>query len=585
MKNQLENFCLEVNENLDNNEKMRFEIEDILETHYDGLYEFFLSIIEGDYTYVIIMSRRCLVLYQIFMIFYILDNRIVESKCVVLSDKAVPYYYNKIRQEDKIIIVDDIIVHGRTVSKLYDFLKMQCLNLEIKVYMASRTRNCVSKKIGDRIWFKFEASEHEWRKLSNKFVDCIVESNVPYTSFVPSFFQYNSANVWNYLETQFSDSNELKYYIYKGNSSNNCESERRYYFEKNSRNFPIFESLSLGECIRLYWNPKIEKLTVIPYVFLRALKFSEIDIVTNTLKELIPQNCININSILQKEAEGQLKSSLYEYKMRLLTCILSDLYWKVFEERYLANIKIEKYFDNDTIEKSFGKEISNELIYIEENYQTLLSVNLQIQNKYCSEDSMLTILKKNINASKCDIAIRNHFKCAWSEDETEARNNRERKEGFLVEDFIKVCTKWEKNEILANLISNWDIGIAAANFKVKSESKLVGCFITSGEQSYKILLERNPEIMVVLLIISNQITRGEAKEKGEPYNKYRVKILKEVLSKLIKRYPSDDLKTITQLIEETEGYMNAWNQWDILPEKDYMEDPNIQKILEKYCEG
>lgn len=113
-----EEIVREVREHADNISEIYKRTVDILEYDFEGFYNYFIKILEQEYDYVILMSRRCLVFFQLFTYLYVYDKKEIKSKSVILSDKAIPYYFNFFKHTDRIAVVDDIIVHGRTVYSI-----------------------------------------------------------------------------------------------------------------------------------------------------------------------------------------------------------------------------------------------------------------------------------------------------------------------------------------------------------------------------------------------------------------------------------------------------------------------------------
>lgn len=592
MKKQILELREEVNNNLDVYEKIQQKVEDILESHYDALYDFFLNIVRGSYDYIILMSRRCLVLYQLFMLFFIMDEEDIESDAVILSDKALAYYLNKFRREDKVVIVDDVIIHGRTVGDIFQLLSSFCEDIQIRAYMAYRHRDCISEVVKKHEKPELEVSEKEWRELSNKLVRCIVESNLPYTSFVTSYFQYSELTVLDKIEKICVEKKVLEKYSLTTQINENPQIG--IYFENNEKRASVYEKLSLAECIRVYWNDDLKRLTIIPYVFLKTIKIQQMDTVFEDLANRIPANCVSIKEIFtRKEKDKEKQNILYEFKMRLLTCLLSNLFWNEFKKRHCIDDSI--YVDKDTLFKSFGDGIAEEILEIEkEETNQLVNFNINIEEGKRNNSNIIVYLKDILsekNKSKSENEkepeslsniIKKYCSAAWWQDETEAKQKQSRKTGVLVDDFIYAGMEAKRNqgELLAELIKVWDIGSAAANFKVNEEEGIIGGYITSGEQSYKYLLERNPLVMTTLLIASNMITKGQAQSNQKTYYEYKIEKLIEILFEMKGLCEGNDFETISEIIKENQGYLEGWNQKEVLKNIGWNIENHMQKIQE-----
>ena len=560
-------------------------IQELLkEAEYDGIYSFFEEVLSYEYDYIILMSRRCLVLYQIFMLFFILDEKNFSSSATVLSDHAFPFYYKQM-QGKKIAIVDDILIHGRTISNLYDTIIKYCPTISptIHIYMSDLNNNCLRDEIKKNMHSFCVAYQDEWRNLSNKIVNCIFVSNTPYTSFVTAFFQYNSYN----LLTDLKQIPSLSIIENTDYTQNLWDTKSFFCCENNWNKKNIFSSLSLGECIRIYWNSKVHKLTVIPYVFIKNIKIDQSQTVFKEIADVLPDTFVKIKEIfLENSIEDEEERLLISYKMRLLTCILSNLYWRNFKERF--QLKYDYYIDIDTLDKSFGIAIANELQEILfADLGGLCNFEFDIKKISDDNDSFKDILNDVCN-SNSNVAIepqnflKRYFQKAWYEDERLASIGQDRHPGLLIEQFMDSAKNIIPNnyQVLSYLVNAWDIGVATANYAVDKRKSVVGCFVTPGEQSYKLILEEYPFIMSSLIFVSKLIQPEDAKKDNFQFEKYRETKLLELLDIFKKKYILHDYEDIKNIICDNHGYLGSWDQVSVIREaikRDCIQDDNIVK--------
>ena len=100
------------------------------ERHFESLSTFFKKIWTNtpQYRYRVFMARRCFNLNEIFMKI-LLEKRegydltgMMSNQALLLQAEDVARRYVETGKIDPILIVDDIIIHGRTIQKLlYDF--------------------------------------------------------------------------------------------------------------------------------------------------------------------------------------------------------------------------------------------------------------------------------------------------------------------------------------------------------------------------------------------------------------------------------------------------------------------------------
>lgn len=563
---RLKAFQAEVIKEKENYILLQEKVKEILkEDNYEGIYNYFYGILTSDYDFIILMSRRCLVLCQIFLAFFVLDGQLLDSDCIALSDQAIPYYRKRMCGQ-KVVIVDDILIHGRTVSNTYDLLYRYCkmTKPEIRVYMADTDIDCLRDEVRKAMKAECVGYKGEWRNLSNKIVKCIYASNTPYTSFVTAFFEYASSNLFeqirNIKELHIEDNTELM--------QEACGLKSYYCYEDTVVREPLFETLSLGECVRIYWNKDISKLTVIPYVFVRSMDVKTTQQILDRIREVLPEQTRHMKTILGEEDECvKDKELLLEYKMRLITCIMSNLYWKKFTERY--QLPSASYMDVDTLEKSFGGAVAKELqMLFEQEFGELRHLESSIPSgdgKVEAELSeILDTVCDNGREVGCKDLMKRYFQKAWYLDECRAQHEEERMSGLPLESFME-CAEGHKihpQMMFMNLVNSWDTGIAAANYAVANQGSHVACFNTPGEQSYKIILEKYPYLMSVLIYVSKIIKKYDNGKvlSPEEYAVYREKKLIELLDRFHEVYVLEDYDDIKGIISQEKGYLNAWNQ-------------------------
>ena len=117
-------------------QKLNDELKRILDESYDGVYDFFYELLETDVPYKILRSRRCQVLFNIFVPIILLEyNDSIKMKGMFISDHALTKYKEKILKESGLII-DDIVIHGRGLQELYESLdrNYSCKRISIQVY-------------------------------------------------------------------------------------------------------------------------------------------------------------------------------------------------------------------------------------------------------------------------------------------------------------------------------------------------------------------------------------------------------------------------------------------------------------------
>jgi len=140
--------------------------------------------------YKILMSRRCLVVFQIFTLI-ILTNEEVSVRGSFITDKSL-VKYREDAIENSAVIVDDIMIHGRGVEKVYNMLdpSNDCKLSNIRIYVFKRCYDdaiCIRKKLLEKVECDSLAYKWEWRETSSQLVNLIYACAFPYTSFIGAY--------------------------------------------------------------------------------------------------------------------------------------------------------------------------------------------------------------------------------------------------------------------------------------------------------------------------------------------------------------------------------------------------------------
>lgn len=547
-------------------EEVRDRIQEILESDYQDVYDFFLKYLSSDYLYIVLMSRRCLVLCQIFTSFFILEDKKLDAMPLIISDKGI-YAYRKSMKGKKVCILDDILIHGRALGEIYDRIyKYAGVEPDAAVYVKNSSADYGDISINKKVNSIYEYSAAVWRPLSDRFVSCIYAATAPYTSYVAAFSSYEA---WN----SFENLQENKDLIFDDISK---QVQKEYYletycsYEKNGFLAPVFKSLCLEKCVRFYVDRVREKVLVIPYVFIKSFNLKQVDALLKKFSELLPQKLNGIKNVLIQSEDSE-RDYQTEYKLMLLTCILSNLYWMYYKRKY--SLDIDWIMDTDTITKSLGEDISGELekmmdmdlpslyefVYSDQEYPVAMADE---ETQYLCEQ-----LEKFVynTAKNKESVVRDYFQRAWALDEKRAKEHKRRLHGLTTELLAKKISLPEmpKYWIYNNLISSWDTGIAASRCDISSDGTVAGCFNVPGEQSYRILLETYPYLMKSLVFLSRNICAEKIHAVTEQqFIKKKTELLEGLVVKFEEKFHIE-MNEVKELIREENGSLENWNNTSI----------------------
>lgn len=518
----------------------------ILNKHYQGIYDFFYDITQSEENFKFLVARRCLVLYQIFLPIFKnnIDNFEVKGK--VYSDKAIEKYRNYLA-ENLILLADDILIHGRHINELYTELKRYVSpeKINVKVYMLSKEPKCLEKKLEEKILSSQVGAGWEWKTLSNCIVEAICASSVPYTSFVCSY--EGAEQIRSFLEK--CDAKGIE-------SKTDEECQWSIVFPKVEEQ-SLFEVLSHFNCVRTYYNSKLESYTVIPYVITKAVDAKNI----RAFFVEFASHFETFPAITEDfEFEGDCLWNLY--RMRLFNAVLSHLYGiYIFKDLYNSQI-----IEIDTIEKSFGEKIANEFQRMD--YESVKSI---VQADYSNLECFISIASDRIPI-KSEKEYKSLIYKQHCKDEKLAELGLAKEKGNSFDQLFSINqTIEQKKEIAKIVIGLMDIGFVSAVYALNDEDEYYASFISAGEQSYKYILETYAAVVRMMLFL-------EMKHENV------IKYLKYIAEEL--KWSEESLKALEEFYNQTKGKLFDWNIEAILRNPERRESgEEILKANEKYIDN
>lgn len=478
------------------------KMKEILMEYYDELYTFFLEVMRAQYDYKFLIARRCLVLYQIYERIFEYEKEEIEIIGEILSDRIAGKIMGKLKNK-KVLIIDDILIHGRRIESLYNnFQKFRANNIDIKVYMVTDDKKCISKSLADKIYYTELAQEWRWKTLSDYIVQAIYASSVPYTSFVSSY-------------TVNREKNEIKFPYMKRvengsiiQKKSGCTSNILFSRKKRPELFQIF---SYSECIREYVNRICENTLYIPYTFTKAIRGDRI----NAFFENFGKRIECLPEISKELRCSELEDSMWNaYRLNLwnaLMCKLAGL--------YISEEKLEGYEDYDTLVKAFGEQIAWELMNLsKEQCEMILNQSYKGWEKYVCNNLYENEILKSIYGDS--IRRGKEYKDGYREylaanrkiDETRATQNQSRLCGLSIDSIILWGKKIKKitiEEIVKTVLNSMDTGCASVSYGLLENTKNYASMLLTGEQSFRIFLEHYAEIIRNIYFLEQENINAE----------------------------------------------------------------------------
>ena len=467
----------------------------------ENFYRFFNlyyeSLITGNYNYVVLVTRRAYVLYEIFLLCMKALGRPekVQSQ-VVTSDGIYMLGFEdkdqKNYKECSFLILDDIIINGRTILNVFNNLKsLDITNIgiaSIEMYENATFLQGLNLECLNDIP---KVSEKMWKCDSDALTNLIISSNIGYTSFVPSYiFDDYSDEYWKLL-LEFFEQRELKSIESETLKQNEIEA-KALFFTSQDTDILNDEDYETQICIRLYYNRKNKKLTVIPYCFCQNVLVNECLDFCNTL--LLKTGCKFSQKVLDFINNSNKKeqfSLLYKYTINHVCEFAFELFFKKLDE-----------------------VLKKQSFYIKHPYEYFINYHSWIEKKQPEEEIGCFSKRKELIIETTDFYYEYAYNCffqtidkakkqrvnllsflnsikSFDDNNAKQKNGEYRCIGIQISDiydgFNKIYDNYNYQSLLLLVIGLWDDGTAGYNYTIvnsKNGESVICGFLKNGEQIY-----------------------------------------------------------------------------------------------------
>ncbi len=477
----------------------------VLGKKYFRLFNLYLeNIISGEYEYIVLVTRRAYVLYELFVLCMLSEGVDIRNKVKIITSDAVCMldYKKNINKNNKILILDDIIINGRTVLAVYNLIKdLGFTNIHIasmEKYKDSKYLTAINNLKLNNVP---EVSEKIWKKDSDLLTELIVSSNIGYTSFVPTYiFNDFSVEDWNKVIEKSKQENtalELQTETFQKNEIDAYAIFLNEHF-KSKLNFTSDDNAEF--CIRLYYNKNENILTIVPYVFLDNIMTDNcVDFCNYFFRKYDYEINSEMKQFIQQEAHQNDKLALlYKYTI----CFLCKKIFNEFFVDYLNGYSKDYYLKDPyeyfclISEDKFlqENEFSEEAIKPNEE-QIVLDEDGETDYYGLSKKIFISFARINQGAQKINYknTIIKYLNSIKNFDDQNANivQKTTRCVGIRILDILTGLAKddnnSEKQKILSAIIELWDEGTAAYNYmalKCKNDRYAICGFLRNGEQIY-----------------------------------------------------------------------------------------------------
>lgn len=525
-------------------EKLAKEI--LGEDLFDDTLSFFEEIFERNSEFKIILTRRCFSLFKIFR--EILKDRLTNQHGCIITDNNIELYFSEIQKaiefptiEDaaSVIIADDIIIYGRTISGVISNisygLNEDYLQRIRAICMAKNSGSFIEKKYENLIFPRKGVSPLKWKEISNKFSRLIKATDKSNTSYTVSC-HFSISNESDVMKA-FLDFCENEMFM-----PNQPELEQLNIKSYVINAFPQVDAFdfcdNISGLVRVYLYNDLNTIQISPLLILNNMDEKNIDKVLGNVVDALCDRDDAIKKLIENKNQN-----LYKIKMRMLTMLLSQVLLFDFLQHHGLNCdSYDQYDYKEIIEYNFSSDYLN-------SFRKLNATLHQLKSK-----SKLQYFNYNIE----EIAYSQEFDDLVfekaMEDNAAARSESGRIDGFNVLP-LKEVSLFSKN-FSANLMTLLDSGRAA--LKIIFDNGMYCSMIFSGEQAFRIMNDQFVEFLPSLNLLE---------ENANLCNKYSYDLYRKFLSTI--KLNSQDLLTDVQ-------YNKFVNYIDIL-------ENNGQQISDVMC--
>ncbi len=498
------------------------ELQTILGKDYEEIKEFYKNVITIQCLHKVFVTRRAYVLYKIF-------------ECV-LGQNAHSYgsFYNthslpilkEIRNE-KILIVDDIIVHGRTMDGIIRKMLNWGITKDQIVLWCIRcnTNACKLDELKKYLKHVIYVMPDEWEYYSDILTKSVINSNIGYISYVSSY-QLHDTSI-SAIESALCRSsyeiipNSDDYFSELGITSK--------IIWGNFFDDVVVNKYGITPCIRLYQRDKESNAVLaIPYVFLPSVYNED---VYKYCCSLLKDVGITSYPKLFDTNDKDILVLFYKWTTNAISKVVLDAFRDKCLTEYTFQMDYTNHFDCSE-SYPFAPDSFDQIptdMALNGNYSSINSVPKSLSFCYNKVKSLFGNVSDTDTLSN---AFSDYIEIMRTEDNKLALMNMERNPGIRLLDIIKsvpskLCCTQFKRIIRSMIISAWDCGrcayvIESIDIDInqnKGQNGIICCLVRHGEQAFREHYTRHKKVYNAFYSFFNR-TNETRKEKLAEFAKH-----------------------------------------------------------------
>ena len=233
----------------------------------ERLSDFFEKIIKGNYDCIVIISRRCYVIFQMFAILYDWDFDNIITDLGIYANKK------KLATCNNIIVVDDIGYTGnsmkRVLKRIKKYIPIQCkINAWIYAIDKRYAKQVLNIKLNTftkiDIKCRCQLMDVQCHELSINLISAILEAGMPYTTFVYPIWGGVEQDISNVYQLSQSKNEDQRFIKYKW--------QTQYLNIERNVNIQWVKNISKYSCVRIYKSLRNDNLECfLPFLFLKEI--------------------------------------------------------------------------------------------------------------------------------------------------------------------------------------------------------------------------------------------------------------------------------------------------------------------------
>lgn len=514
----------------DRKNKFKEYLKSVLGDNYYTMTEnFFMSIWNSDTEYKVFLARRCLnLMYNVYRAKFGVpsDSDFYSDSAFLANVPKIAHSYMKNGVMPEVLIVDDILIHGRTISFLINnYIDAICEQLEM--LGVEKDRSYVEEIILDSITVRTIVRSNYPLLIPNKYRRCLKYKTDRSDVWTPARWHELSSRISLIVDKGFFCNTSFVLSLFDGDETDICESAKKAGFEKSESVSHCREAWikvlrnSQGDTMAVYTlritkSDFDKKIRIVPFVMMSDFTFGDVK---------VPENHNGILDCIEKyfdDSENTRKirsEALYLLLSHNLLLLLKQEINKKIDSADFDVGKIEINFNIscfDSNSNDFVKDVANlsePLLNWNEMDKFILDSTVGSVPLFFHSDGVYVD-----DSYECSRALEDFLAAEGEKREKEAHLISKGKSKIIsdtkkrpVSDLMQQMNCYKITETVGSLLRFIDMGIASVSTRV-SDGKCC-CVFHAGEQSLFIRAKRYARDIPVLVAMERDCVRNELEIK------------------------------------------------------------------------